>query len=108
MYSLPSVFVLRPLARHRSNTGSGHVFGMGLLPYMCSGGEAIAHPFALSCVSRCGDAESYWRDVGTLDAYWAANIDLVAVTPELDMYADSWPIITHQEQLPPADRKSVG
>src|SRR3546814_8036819 len=82
IYILDAAYLYDQLARDSAKTGSSHDFGRDLLPDIVARGEAIAHPFALSCVSRGGDAESYWRDVGTLDAYWAANIDLVAVTPE--------------------------
>ena len=61
-----------------------------------------AHPFPLSCVQSDPNAEPYWRDVGTLEAYWKANLDLASVTPELDMYDQNWPIRTHMESLPPA------
>jgi glucose-1-phosphate adenylyltransferase len=65
-------------------------------------GEAVAHPFAQSCVSSDPSKEPYWRDVGTIDAYWEANMDLTAIEPLLDMYDSTWPILTYQEQLPPA------
>ncbi|MDT1898848.1 glucose-1-phosphate adenylyltransferase, partial [Acinetobacter baumannii] len=65
-------------------------------------GMAYAHPFPLSCVQSDPNAEPYWRDVGTLEAYWKANLDLASVTPELDMYDQNWPIRTHMESLPPA------
>ncbi len=60
------------------------------------------YPFPLSCVQSDPNAEPYWRDVGTLEAYWKANLDLASVTPELDMYDQNWPIRTHMESLPPA------
>ena len=63
---------------------------------------AYAHPFPLSCVQSDPQSEPYWRDVGTLEAYWKANLDLASVTPELDMYDQNWPIRTHMEPLPPA------
>jgi glucose-1-phosphate adenylyltransferase len=62
---------------------------------------AAAHPFGDSCVGADG-AEPYWRDVGTVDAYWSANVDLTTPTPALDMYDADWPIWTYQEQLAPA------
>ncbi len=61
----------------------------------------MAHPFADSCVNMVGE-RPYWRDVGTVDAYWEANIDLVKVVPELNLYDDQWPILSLQPQLPPA------
>jgi glucose-1-phosphate adenylyltransferase len=65
-------------------------------------GRAIAHPFSMSCVSSSQEAVPYWRDVGTIDAFWEANLDLASVTPALDIYDTSWPIWTNQRQLPPA------
>ena len=65
-------------------------------------GHAIAHPFEMSCVRSTQEATAYWRDVGTVDAYWRANLDLTDPLPELDMYDAEWPIWTYQEQLPPA------
>jgi glucose-1-phosphate adenylyltransferase len=68
-------------------------------------GRALAHPFAMSCVTRASrgpGAKAYWRDVGTIDAFWAANLDLASITPELDIYDTDWPIWTYQRQLPPA------
>ena len=67
-----------------------------------SRGLAAAHSFEESCVKTTPDAEAYWRDVGTIDAYWAANLDLVMPTPSLDIYDPNWPIWTYQQQLPPA------
>ncbi|MCE0490165.1 glucose-1-phosphate adenylyltransferase [Pantoea sp. Mb-10] len=81
---------------------SSHDFGKDLLPKIVASGEAYAHSFALSCVQHDESAEPYWRDVGTLEAYWRANLDLASVTPELDMYDHEWPIRTHMEPLPPA------
>ena len=65
-------------------------------------GQAVAHPFGMSCVKSSPEAPAYWRDVGTVEAYWAANLDLTNTIPELDMYDRDWPIWTYQEQLPPA------
>ena len=73
---------------------SSHDFGKDLLPKIVASGEAYAHSFTLSCVQNDENAEPYWRDVGTLEAYWRANLDLASVTPELDMYDHEWPIRT--------------
>lgn len=81
---------------------SSRDFGKDLIPAIVARGEAVAHPFGLSCVKSSPAAPVYWRDVGTIDAYWAANLDLTHATPELDMYDREWPIWTYQEQLPPA------
>ncbi|ARJ41630.1 glucose-1-phosphate adenylyltransferase [Pantoea alhagi] len=82
--------------------GSSHDFGKDLLPKIVASGEALAHSFTLSCVQNDDEAVPYWRDVGTLEAYWRANLDLASVTPELDMYDHEWPIHTYMEPLPPA------
>ncbi|WP_291012491.1 glucose-1-phosphate adenylyltransferase [Hydrogenophaga sp.] len=96
-------------------SGSSRDFGKDIIPALVARGEAVAHPFGLSCVKSTPDAPDYWRDVGTIDAYWAANMDLTLPLPELDMYDRSWPIWTFQEQLPPAkfvfdddDRRGMG
>ncbi|WP_130843080.1 glucose-1-phosphate adenylyltransferase [Escherichia coli] len=81
---------------------SSHDFGKDLIPKITEAGLAYAHPFPLSCVQSDPDAEPYWRDVGTLEAYWKANLDLASVVPELDMYDRNWPIRTYNESLPPA------
>jgi glucose-1-phosphate adenylyltransferase len=81
---------------------SSHDFGKDLIPAMVSQGEVNAHPFGLSCVKTGSAAVNYWRDVGTIDAFWAANIDLTATVPELDLYDQDWPIWTCQDTLPPA------
>jgi hypothetical protein len=81
---------------------SSRDFGKDLIPAIVARCEAVAHPFGLSCVKSSPEAPAYWRDVGTIDAYWSANLDLTSITPDLDMYDRQWPIWTHQEQLPPA------
>ena len=62
----------------------------------------MAHRFQNSCVTSGAEPEAYWRDVGTLDAYWEANIDLTAIIPALDLYDRDWPIWTYAEIVPPA------
>jgi glucose-1-phosphate adenylyltransferase len=81
---------------------SSHDFGKDIIPKMVRDGVAVAHPFEMSCVGARPGAEPYWRDVGTIDAYWDANIDLTATEPELNLYDTHWPIWTYQPQLPPA------
>ncbi len=90
------------LATDAATPGSSRDFGKDIIPALVAQGQAVAHPFGLSCVKSSPDAPSYWRDVGTVDAYWQANIDLTGTLPELDMYDRDWPIWTYQEQLPPA------
>jgi glucose-1-phosphate adenylyltransferase len=90
------------LARDMADPQSSHDFGKDIIPKLVRDGAAMAHPFAQSCVGNAPGTEPYWRDVGTVDAYWDANIDLTATEPLLNMYDDAWPIWTHQQQLPPA------
>jgi glucose-1-phosphate adenylyltransferase len=85
-----------------ADANSSHDFGKDVIPRVVKEGRAIAHPFSFSCVSSTPEAEPYWRDVGTIDAFWEANLDLASVTPELDIYDTNWPIWTSQRQLPPA------
>ena len=81
---------------------SSHDFGKDIIPAITASGEARAHPFPRSCVQSDNHAEPYWRDVGTLEAYWKANLDLASVVPELDVYDRNWPIHTYVESLPSA------
>ena len=95
-------FLYEQLARDLADPASSHDFGRDIIPHVVGLGRAVAHRFGESCVYSKTPAEPYWRDVGTVDAYWSANIDLTALEPALDMYDTAWPIWTHQEQLPPA------
>lgn len=94
-------FLRELLAEDAEDTNSSHDFGSDLIPQIVKSGKAVAHRFDDSCV-RAKDAPSYWRDVGTLDAFWEANIDLTGFTPELDLWDTSWPIWTYSESVPPA------
>jgi glucose-1-phosphate adenylyltransferase len=102
IYIFNSSFLIEELEKDMQDANSSHDFGKDIIPNIVRKGQASAHPFALSCVTSDTEAEPYWRDVGTVDAYWEANIDLTMPTPALDMYETSWPIWTYQEQLPPA------
>ncbi|MGC6389154.1 glucose-1-phosphate adenylyltransferase [Ewingella sp. S1.OA.A_B6] len=102
VYIFNADYLFRLLEEDMSKEGSSHDFGKDLLPKITAEGVAWAHPFSMSCVTQNTELPPYWRDVGTLDAYWKANLDLASVTPELDMYDRSWPIRTHMEPLPPA------
>jgi glucose-1-phosphate adenylyltransferase len=72
-----------------------------VIPHIIARHRVFAHRFAESCVGM-PSGNPYWRDVGTLDAYWEANMELAKVTPELNLYDRDWPVWTYQEQLPPA------
>jgi glucose-1-phosphate adenylyltransferase len=104
IYVFNTGFLFELLERDARDPQSSHDFGKDVVPAAVRMRVACAHPFALSCIGPAEDdgAEPYWRDVGTVDAYWSANIDLTMPTPALDMYDPHWPIWTYQEQLAPA------
>src|SRR6201987_4675595 len=102
VYVFSAEFLYEELERDHRQAGSSHDFGKDVIPHLVSRGLAVAHSFEESCVKTTPEAEAYWRDVGTVDAYWSANLDLVSPTPSLDIYDPNWPIWTYQQQLPPA------
>ena len=102
IYIFNARFLYRELERDIGDPGSTHDFGKDIIPRVVKLGKAAAHPFELSCVGKRLGTTPYWRDVGTLDAYWDANIDLTATDPQLNLYDTRWPIWTYQPQLPPA------
>ena len=102
VYVFNAQYLYDALAQDITDPNSRHDFGGDIVPRAVRNGEAVAHPFGQSCVTSDANKEPYWRDVGTIDAYWEANIDLTAVEPLLDIYDRTWPILTYQEQLPPA------
>jgi glucose-1-phosphate adenylyltransferase len=102
IYVFETRFLFEQLKRDAGTPGSSRDFGRDLIPYIVEHGSAIAHRFTDSCVRSSEEAEVYWRDVGTLDAYWEANIDLTDVLPALDLYDREWPIWTYGEIVPPA------
>jgi glucose-1-phosphate adenylyltransferase len=102
IYVFTADYLYHVLEQDMAQPGSSHDFGKDVLPRAVAAGEVFAHPFELSCVFNGPGRTHYWRDVGTVDAYWEANIDLTATTPQLNLYDRDWPIWTFQEQLPPA------
>lgn len=102
IYIFQADYLYRLLEEDIQDPNSSHDFGKDIVPRAVREGQAVAHPFSMSCVKSAPDAKSYWRDVGTVDAFWSANLDLASITPELDIYDRDWPIWTYQEQLPPA------
>jgi len=90
------------LLEDAENRDSSHDFGGDIIPGIVKNGKAFAHRFDSSCVRHKDDAPSYWRDVGTVDAYWRANIDLTDFEPDLDLWDKNWPIWTYSESVPPA------
>jgi len=101
IYVFNASFLFEQLLRDADDPKSHHDFGKDIIPHCVRRYRTYAQNFSQSCVSEPGKS-AYWRDVGTLDAYWAANIDLVQVTPDLDLYSEYWPIWTWQPQTPPA------
>ncbi len=94
-------FLRELLLKDNDDTNSSHDFGMDLIPDLVKNGKAMAHRFDDSCV-RAPGAPAYWRDVGTVDAFWEANIDLTGFTPDLNLWDKNWPIWTYSESVPPA------
>jgi glucose-1-phosphate adenylyltransferase len=101
IYVFNAAFLFEQLQRDADEPHSSHDFGKDLIPHCVQRYRTFAQTF---CDSHVGEADKppYWRDVGTLDAYWEANMDLVQVTPQLNLYDSKWPIWTWQQQLPPA------
>ncbi len=102
IYVFNADWLYRELRRDLADPNSSHDFGRDIIPRAVQLGVAVAHPFAMSCVVTESNKVPYWRDVGTIDAYWEANIDLTATEPMFNLYDTVWPILTYQEQLPPA------
>jgi glucose-1-phosphate adenylyltransferase len=101
IYVFRTGFLMDLLRRDAAEPNSSRDFGKDLIPYIVAHGKAVAHRFSRSCVRSSAESVSYWRDVGTVDAYWEANIDLTDVIPELDLYDTDWPIWTYSELTPP-------
>ena len=102
IYVFETNFLAGLLRRDAADKKSSHDFGKDIIPYVVKNGTAVAHLFSDSCVRSELEAGSYWRDVGTVDAYWQANVDLTDTVPELDLYDQDWPIWTYSEVTPPA------
>ena len=102
IYVFNASFLYEQLIRDADEPRSAHDFGRNMIPYLIARGYRVfGHRFADSCVNMV-EGRPYWRDVGTIDAYWEANMDLTHVTPDLNLYDEDWPIWSYQEQLPPA------
>ncbi len=102
IYVFEAQFLYQQLRRDAADVNSSRDFGKDIIPFPDKHGKADAHPFSRSCVRSDFERAPYWRDVGTIDAYHAANIDLTDVTPELDLFDREWPIWTYGEVVPPA------
>ncbi len=102
IYVFATSTLFERLREDAARPGSRRDFGKDIIPRIVADGGAVAHRFTRSCVRSRQEAEPYWRDVGTLDAYFDANIDLTATVPALDIYDRDWPIWTYAEITPPA------
>ena len=102
IYVFQAEYLYKLLEADMNDESSEHDFGKNLIPRIVQDGGALAHPLNLSAVPASTRHRPYWRDVGTVDAFWAANLDLAGDLPELNLYDREWPVWTYQEQLPPA------
>jgi glucose-1-phosphate adenylyltransferase len=102
IYVFETKFLAGLLRRDAATKGSSRDFGKDIIPYVVKNGKAVAHRFTKSCVRSPLEKQAYWRDVGTIDAYWEANVDLTDTLPSLDLYDKDWPIWTYGEVTPPA------
>ncbi len=102
IYVFETKLLIDELRRDAADPHSEHDFGKNLIPHLVKNGLAVAHRFARSCVRSSSETETYWRDVGTVDAFWEANIDLTDFIPGLDLYDRDWPIWSYSEMMPPA------
>lgn len=98
IYIFNAEFLWEQLIKDSESAGSSHDFGKDIIPGIIDSHIVNAYPF----LDLQSGEQSYWRDVGTIDAYWAANLELIGVKPNLNLYDNSWPIWTYQEQTPPA------
>ncbi len=101
IYVFNADLLVAELVRDAADPTSSHDFGKDIIPSLLTRRSIFAHSFKDSCVNMV-DSAPYWRDVGTLDAYWDANMDLASVVPDLNLYDDDWPILSLQRQLAPA------
>ncbi len=98
IYVFNRKFLFEQLIKDADTPNSSHDFGKDIIPRVIGKYRVQAYPFTDTTSGK----QAYWRDVGTIDAFWTANIELIGVTPPLNLYDRSWPIWTYQEQLPPA------
>jgi glucose-1-phosphate adenylyltransferase len=102
IYVFETEYLCGLLQKDAEDPNSKHDFGGDIIPDIVKNGKAIAHPFSRSCVRSGLEEKPYWRDVGTVDAFWQANVDLTDFKPELDLYDNTWPIWTYSELTAPA------
>ena len=97
-YIFNTAFLYEQVIKDADTPGTQHDFGRNVIPSIIKNYRVYAYPFRDPDTGR----QAYWRDVGTLDAFWEANMELVSVSPQLNLYDQQWPILTHQSQSPPA------
>ena len=102
IYVFETEFLFEQLRRDAADPNSNRDFGGDIIPYIVKHGKAVAHRFTDSCIRAAEEIEEYWRDVGTLDAYFEANLDLTDVVPKLNLYDRDWPIWTDAVVAAPA------
>jgi glucose-1-phosphate adenylyltransferase len=102
IYVFETEFLFDQLRRDAADPTSKRDFGRDVIPYIVQHGKAVAHRFSDSCIRAAEQIEEYWRDVGTLDAYFDANLDLTDTVPKLNLYDRDWPIWTDQIIAAPA------
>lgn len=102
IYVFNTDFMIEELRRDAADPNSARDFGKDIIPYIVKNGHAQAHRYTKSCVRSKPGAEAYWRDVGTVDSYLEANLDLTSIEPALNLYDRDWPIWTYAEITPPA------
>ncbi|MEM1073596.1 MAG: glucose-1-phosphate adenylyltransferase [Pseudomonadota bacterium] len=102
IYVFETEYLFKIMEECEARPGYKHDFGGDIIPEIVHNGKAVAHAFSRSCVRTQSEEVAYWRDVGTVDAFWQANIDLTDFQPELDLYDNEWPIWTYSELTAPA------
>lgn len=102
IYVFDTEFLFEQLRRDADDPNSKRDFGGDIIPYIVKHGKAVAHRFTTSCIRAAEEIEEYWRDVGTLDAYFEANLDLTDTVPKLNLYDRDWPIWTDAVVAAPA------
>ncbi|MEQ6341444.1 MAG: glucose-1-phosphate adenylyltransferase [Gammaproteobacteria bacterium] len=103
IYVFNTKFLYEQLIKDADKKSSSHDFGKDIIPSVIEKYRVMAYPFRdVQSNMQEGSQKAYWRDVGTIDAFWQANMELIGVSPELNLYDQEWPIWTYQEQLPPA------
>ncbi|MEM1163953.1 MAG: glucose-1-phosphate adenylyltransferase, partial [Pseudomonadota bacterium] len=102
IYVFRTAYLFDILQADTDDPDSSHDFGKDIIPRLVKGSKAMAHSLSRSCVMTGTETKPYWRDVGTVDSFWRANLDLTEFEPDLDIYSSDWPIWTYSELTPPA------